>query len=623
MKRLLHIIYFSLLLITFILINYNNSYADEEKVIYPSDKELLTNSMCVDQYDIRINVNEDGSLNVVETIDVFFLRGKHYFTRTIPIEYNRLYNTITYSGYAKISDIKVNSKFTKEYSSDKYGNSILKLDIKNLTENDASRQTLQLSYTYKLLSKPIKELDELYFDIIDPFICCHVGNISFEIKLPKKFNKDNIIFSNNSNSSLSEEITYNVKNNIIKGKYNGILSPEKGLNIELDLTKDYFNYNKNFPIFIDFIIVLVPLITFIIALFMWINNNKTIHIAEPLTYYPPKGFNNTEVGIMYKGKSSPADIASLILYLANQRYIAIIDNKQSKRHYAFGILRPYNGNNLIEKKFLDGLIKYSNEEHIVTINDLKDKFFDIEDEISTILDNGQIRKNMYSKYGNAQLTILVGMIISLIPIYLIPSVYGLGISGILPSLIAVALSSILFFITKLFIKSRTIKSVLNCIITGLSFFISVFFINIPYEMIFKSRITYTFLIPIALFLIICTGIILGYTTKRNKYGTIMLNQLQIFRHNLINAEELDLAALIQDNKNYFYDILPYSYTLDFNVQWVKQCKGINIEPPSWFISEKQFDLETFANGLNRTLNATTEAIDSVPISIERKRRNDK
>lgn len=142
-------------------------------------------------------------------------------------------------------------------------------------------------------------------------------------------------------------------------------------------------------------------------------------------------------------------------------------------------------------------------------------------------------------------------------------------------------------------------------------------------MIFKSRITYTFLIPIALFLIICTGIILGYTTKRNKYGTIMLNQLQTFRHNLINAEELDLAALIQDNKNYFYDILPYSYTLDFNVQWVKQCKGINIEPPSWFISEKQFDLETFANGLNRTLNATTEAIDSVPISIERKRRNDK
>ena len=148
MKRLLQLICFSALLIAFILGIHTNSYADNKKTAYPSDKDLLTNSMCVDQYDVKIKVNEDGSLDVVEKITVFFLRGKHYFTRTIPIEYNRLHKTTTYSGYANVSNIKVNSKYKKEYSSDKYGNSILKLNLKNLTENEAGKQTIQLSYKY-------------------------------------------------------------------------------------------------------------------------------------------------------------------------------------------------------------------------------------------------------------------------------------------------------------------------------------------------------------------------------------------------------------------------------------------------------------------------------------------
>ena len=139
-------------------------------------------------------------------------------------------------------------------------------------------------------------------------------------------------------------------------------------------------------------------------------------------------------------------------------------------------------------------------------------------------------------------------------------------------------------------------------------------------MIFRARITYPILIPIALLLVICTGIILGYTTERNKLGTIMLNQLRDFRKNLVEAEELDLAALLQDNNNYFYEVLPYSYTLDFNVHWVKQFKDIELAAPPWFISEREFDLETFANGLNRTINATADAIDSVPRSLEHTRK---
>ena len=166
MKRLLQLMCFTILLTLLLLGNYSNSYANDHGTLLPSENDLIINDMAIDAYDINITVNKDGTLNVEENITVYFLQGEHYFTRTIPLEYNKIHKTTTYSGYANISNIKTNSKCTKEYTTDNYGNTILKLNVKNLDENEACRQNLKLSYTYSLLSKPIEEIDELYFDII-------------------------------------------------------------------------------------------------------------------------------------------------------------------------------------------------------------------------------------------------------------------------------------------------------------------------------------------------------------------------------------------------------------------------------------------------------------------------
>ena len=148
---------------------------------------------------------------------------------------------------------------------------------------------------------------------------------------------------------------------------------------------------------------------------------------------------------------------------------------------------------------------------------------------------------MYSKNSKASITILIGMIISLLPLYLLPAIYGVKLNGILPSLAIVGICSFLLTAAKLFIKNSTLNAVLNCIIIGFGFLISMATVNLPFGMIYRAKMMYTFIIPISLLLIICSGIILAYTSKRNKYGTVMLNQLNFIKKIHLQQKNLNLT----------------------------------------------------------------------------------
>mgnify|MGYP003291904690 CR=1 FL=1 len=322
---------------------------------------------------------------------------------------------------------------------------------------------------------------------------------------------------------------------------------------------------------------------------------------------------------MFKGKTSAHDIAALIIQLANKGYIAIVNDDTSKRHYSFKILKPYTGKNIIEKKLYDGLAHYADKENHLRISDLKNNFFDILDDINYELENGQLKSNMYLENYNSQIFNYISIVLSLISIYLIPSIFGLKIYGIIPALIAVAIISIILLPVKFFIKNKWIQAILNILIIGIGYLITINVVNIPYGMIYRANPLYHFIIPIALLATILPGIIFAYSSKRNIFGTTMLNQLNIFKENLIKADKIDLICVLKEDPNYFYKILPYAYTLDFNEIWFDKFNNIDIKQPSWFITNSVFDVETFGNGLNRTMNYTAEAITSVPKSLSSKK----
>ena len=55
-----------------------------------------------------------------------------------------------------------------------------------------------------------------------------------------------------------------------------------------------------------------------------------------------------------------------------------------------------------------------------------------------------------------------------------------------------------------------------------------------------------------------------------KFGLEMLGKVKGFKRFLETAEKEELESLVEKNPEYFYDILPYTYSLDVSEKWVEQ-----------------------------------------------------
>ena len=117
--------------------------------------------------------------------------------------------------------------------------------------------------------------------------------------------------------------------------------------------------------------------------------------------------------------------------------------------------------------------------------------------------------------------------------------------------------------------------------------------------------------------IICVlGMILClvYLPKRTKYGNEMLGKLKGFKNFLETVEKERLEALVMQNPNYFYDILPYTYVLGVSDKWIKKFESISLQAPSWYDSSNGFDVSSFGTFMNSTMVSAQSAMSSSPSS---------
>ena len=112
--------------------------------------------------------------------------------------------------------------------------------------------------------------------------------------------------------------------------------------------------------------------------------------------------------------------------------------------------------------------------------------------------------------------------------------------------------------------------------------ISVYFIkNYIYPIMMQNEQVKTFYILIMIGML-ALAMLYILMRKRTKYGTEILGQIEGFRNFLENAEKEQLEALVEENPEYFYEILPYTYALGISKKWIKQFETIAIRPPNWY-----------------------------------------
>ena len=629
------IIFLAVVIISLVIIYPLNTYAisDYDLVsLTPSKNDNYSSyDYVIDKYDINIIVNENNTFDVTETIDTYFNVPKHGIFRTIPLKntIKRLDGT-TSTNRTQIKNVSVNAENSTSKEEGNY-----QIKIGSASETLTGEKEYIIKYTYNLGKDPVKDYDELYYNIIGNEWDTVIGNITFSITMPKSFDSSKLGFSaGRVGSTDSSKIKYSVSGNTITGSYNGILWENEALTVRCELPEGYFVGAGLDINLLNYIVYLFPIIFLIIAILLWYKFGRDDQVIETVEFYPPEGFNSLEVGFLYKGEAVNQDVTSLLIYLANKGYIKIVETEEKSlfsKAKGFKIikLKDYDGDNVNERLFLNGLfamrrLNTSSAENSINQNtsptlevtsaDLYDKFYITMSNILLNINNKENKNKILEKSASSKAKFIIFMIIATYCLITIPPVLEYGESSLLVALLFPGIGFTVMFKMLLDPKLRNSSGnklsyasvILFFLIWGLGFG------GLPWAMMVLPALQqdsiYLIGYFVGIFCVLGMVVCLTYLPKRTSYGNEILGKIKGFKNFLETAEKDQLEAMVAKNPTYFYNILPYTYVLGVSDKWIKKFEVISMQAPTWYDASDTFDVATFGTFMNSTMSSATSAM---------------
>lgn len=359
---------------------------------------------------------------------------------------------------------------------------------------------------------------------------------------------------------------------------------------------------------ISIIVITTSVLGIILSFLLWHKYGADSPIVKVECKYAPENLNSAELCFFYNGETEIKDIMTLLIYLATKGYLKIEQHDENvlfTKDKTFKIvkLKEYDGNNLIEKEFFEELFKCG--KNCVTENDLISKFYKPVSKIDNKIESKKNRKKIFDENGNKKgvLVFILGLIvyafftfIPLIDIYGISAISKCAVCGI-------------FQIAGIYIllnyKVYVFNKMLNVLTKIYYYLIAVAFLLVPAMYIILGLNGHTaylisYVIGFVSFIIIMT--INKFMPKRTKYGTEILGKIEGFKDFIKNINDSDIDMLMKENKNYFYDILPYTYMFNYTDDWFEKFEAKELSKPEWYECEGEFGLKDLKEELKYLIN---------------------
>ena len=529
----------------------------------------------ITDYDVKMNVNEDKSVDVVETIDVIFTNPSHGIYRTIPLQNN------------KIKNIKVSEQ-------NKVTNNGTDINIKIGSPDKFiyGKHNYQLSYTYYFLDNK----NEFYYNIIGTGWNTTISKVTFGITMPKNIDAKNVGLSigKHGTKGFEDGAIFRVYKNKISGNVYKKLLPNEGVTIRAEVDKNYFSESSLLKYYDNLhnISIIIILVLTIISVLIWYFLGKDNHVTPVVSFYPPENVNSVEAEIINKGKCTFQGLVALLIELAGKGYIKIKENSEENtfRLYRINAQEDQQKAKLSpsEKEYLN--IIFEDEQTVSN--------FDLE-RSSVFYKNCQklinkINKRIPKHYETSKLRDFFKM--SLFACFI--SIFLLMVCGILNFTMPnnYQFVVLLFYIPFLFIFIPIIFRQ-----TSVSIIVTIIYLCLHcYLMLLGSGVKFhaNTLFYTGLICSIISGICIYFFPKRNILGTKLEGELRGLKHFIEVTDKKRLETLVYENPEYFYNILPYAYILGVSNKWIENFESI-VMPRS----EDQISLYTNINAFKSFTNS--------------------
>lgn len=528
-----------------------------------------------DSFDVNVVVGEDNSYKVTETIKVDFDTQKHGIFRYIPMKGSDGNMAM------KIDDISV---FGWEYVT--YTDSGIKvIQIGDADVTVTGRQTFKYEYTMRLYDDLNDEGDILYVDLLPTDWETSIESTTIKMVLPKDVDssKMEIYASRYGSSAVLRNISWNYDEETRTLTIEGIELPKgMGVTVYCPLEEGYWVNPINcewikIPFYV--LCLAVPLL----VLMAWIKFGQDRKVVEVVEFYPPDNLSPAEIGYVIDGDSDKKDIMSMVVYFAKKGYMSISEYAEGK--FEFIKLKDIDeSEHMFAKTLFDGFFPGSRKK--IKMENLDERFgeaySDAQLQISDVFTGAkeQFETSSVISAAFSMLGLAVGASVDAFMAAIYNHRIDLGLLSV-PAAILIIGGCLVMLVAVNKKKSmkaagRTAMMLLGVILAGGGCAIDAFLIFIAFK---NVAMTALFVIPL-----VAAMFASAHMYRRTESGNKLLGRVLGFK-NFIETAELDrINMLVDENPQYFFDILPYAYVLGLTDKWAKNFEKVKIVSPEWYTS---------------------------------------
>ena len=550
-------------------------------------------------------LHENNVMEVLEIIDVDFNERRHGIYRNIPVSMDISYNDDFFKGdYSSLNLYQEKEVRSLGYTTLSYRNKLKNVRVIGdafETKAEGSQKVIKIGreselliglhqykiqYELMLADDRLNQGDIFYYAVLGSQWDTTIDRFEFEIDFEKPIDVDSNFYVMSGyidNYANDLGVKYQLTENKITG-YAVNIKPYQAISLRAELPQGYFHdaYNpQTSPIILwIFLAFLVASSAVILLLALKTPHEEPVQTVE---FYPPEGIASAEVGFIIDHSADNIDLLSLIPYFAKKGYLKITEipkrNKDKVDHLELTKLKniPENAPDYQQTVFY-GLFDGGT---VCDMSQLDERFGRVirkaKTQISGIYtDELSLYKNAGKKVASvlflsiaaavfARLNVAGGIsAMEMFLTYGVLLVFGLILNGgnrtkhfekkikkagrIIISIIGAA---VLFFVSTL----NTVNSILPVWCVYVANFVP--FAAILFTKRFEQMTDFN---------IAVTGKLLG------------------FRSFIENAELPKLKELLNQNPEYFYDVLPYAMVFKLTGKWASQFTDLKITEPEWYHS---------------------------------------
>mgnify|MGYP004617676717 CR=1 FL=1 len=364
--------------------------------------------------------------------------------------------------------------------------------------------TYKIMYRYNMGKDNNKDFDELVFNVFDNYDNTKIDNMSVTINMPNNIDDNTVNFFKDK-EKINNNIDYSINGNTLVARLSSY-QLDDSVTLNMKLPDGYFVGGiSNYGI-ICFIICIALVVLSIYSFCSWSKYGKDFNkYSQTVEFYPPEDLDAAQVGFIYGEKSITKLTTALIIGLASKGYISIEEIGKNK----YKIVKTGNNNSkkmsITEQIVYQDLFKNGNNENVISEDP---SFAGVFAKVNTCLENVMDKK--------------INDIESRNKMYLTFTLLFIGIVAWVGSY--------------LYIKD----------------------LNPSYNIVYTLSFAAIFI----------SGFFAIITNRKTSYGEMISSKVLGFRNYLNTAEKNQLEKLVEDDPNYFYNILPYTYVLNISKKWI-------------------------------------------------------